>query len=125
MIRRITLVLLLAASPAWAGWKSLAQEGAATAYADADSIARSGNIAAMSWLTDFNDFQRMVEVGYFSRLVRAEYDCKERKVRNLSVSLHAQHMGEGKVIYANDSPEDWQAIEPGSLQEQLWKTACK
>lgn len=118
-------MLLLAASPAWAGWKSLAQEGAATAYADADSIARSGNIAAMSWLTDFNDFQRMVEVGYFSRLVRAEYDCKERKVRNLSVSLHAQHMGEGKVIYANDSPEDWQAIEPGSLQEQLWKTACK
>jgi hypothetical protein len=124
-MKKITILLLLAASPAWAGWKSLAQEPAGTSYADADTIVRDGNIAAMSSLLDYNDFQRMVEVGYFSRKVRAEYDCKERKVRNLSVSLHAQHMGEGKVIYADETPQEWQPVEPDSLHERLWKIACK
>ena len=124
-MKRIAILLLMAATPAWAGWKSLAQEPAGTVYADADTIVRDGNIAAMSSLLDYNDFQRMVEVGYFSRKVRAEYECKERKVRNLSVALHAQHMGEGKVIYADETPQEWQPVEPGSPQERLWKMACK
>ena len=124
-MKTIAILLLVAASPAWAGWKNVAQEPAGTAYADTDTISRKGNIASMSWLLDYSDFQRMVEVGYFSRKVRAEYDCKERTARNLSVSLHAEHMGEGKVIYTDETAQEWQPVEPGSPQELLWKMACK
>ena len=79
----------------------------------------------MDSLFDHKDFQRMVETGYFSQRVRAEYGCIDRRIRRLSVSLHAGHMGEGKVIYSDDSPQEWEAVEGGTLNESLWKTACK
>ena len=34
-------------------------------------------------------------------------------------------MGEGKVIYADESPHEWEVIDPGTLNETLWKIACK
>jgi len=49
-------------------------------------------------LLDYKAFQRMVEVGYFSQKTHVEYDCGAKQLRGLSLSLHAQRMGEGKVI---------------------------
>jgi hypothetical protein len=34
-------------------------------------------------------------------------------------------MGEGKEIYADDSPRQWEAVTAGSVAEQLWTIACK
>jgi len=124
-MRKLAILLLLLGSPAWAGWKSIAEDNAGVSYADPATIVRNGGNALMDSLFDQRDFQRMVEVGYFSQKVRAEYDCMDRRIRRLSVSLHAGHMGEGKVIYADDTPHEWEAVEAGTLNESLWKIACK
>ena len=124
-MRKLAILLLLLGSPAWAGWKSIAEDNAGVSYADPATIVRNGGSALMDSLFDHRDFQRMVEVGYFSQKVRAEYDCMDRRIRRLSVSLHAGHMGEGKVIYADDTPHEWEAVEAGTLNESLWKIACK
>ena len=124
-MKKLVIILLLLSSSAWAGWRSIGENATGTSYANPDTITRKGNTAQMWSLLDYKDFQRMVEVGYFSQKAQAEYDCKDRKSRGLTLSLHAGHMGEGKVIYADESPHEWEAVAAGSLNETLWEIACK
>jgi hypothetical protein len=124
-MKKLAIFLLLIGSPAWAGWKSIGEDDTGTSYADAATIVKSGTTAKMWSLLDYKAFQRMVEVGYFSQKAQFEYDCKDKQVRGLTLSLHAEHMGEGKVIYADDTPREWEAVEAGTLNEVLLKIACK
>jgi hypothetical protein len=123
-MKRLVIALLLFSSPAWGAWKNIAETSNGTSYADPASIIRQAGTATMWLLFDYKDFQRMVEVGYFSQKHQAEYDCKQARYRVLTLSLHAEHMGLGKVIYADEAPHDWEDIEAGSLNETLWKLAC-
>jgi hypothetical protein len=125
MPRRLLLVLILFAPPAWAAWNAVEQNATGNVYADAASVARNGSTASMWWVLDYANYQRMVEVGYFSQKTRSEFDCAQRRVRNLELSLRAEHMGEGKAVYSDDSPQDWEAIDAGSTAEKLWQIACK
>jgi hypothetical protein len=118
-------LLLLMSGAAWAGWKSVGEDNAAVVYADPTTIVRSGNTAKLWSLLDYKDFQRMVEVGYFSQKTLVEYDCAERRARGLSLTLHAEHMGEGKVIYEDASPREWSSLPSEPIAEALWTMACK
>ena len=124
-MKKVAIALLLVSSPALAGWNLISQDDTGTAYADTAAMIRNGTLRTMWSLLDYTSFQRMVEVGYFSQKTQAEYDCKGRRVRGLVLSLHAEHMGEGKTIYLDDTPREWEAIDPGSPNERLWTAACK
>jgi surface-adhesin protein E len=124
-MEKLAIFLLLLSSAAWAEWKSVGDENGAAFYADAATIVRSGSTAKQWSLLDYKAFQRMVEVGYFSQKALVEYDCAERKARGLSLSLHAEHMGEGKVIYEDTSPHEWEPVLPETITEMLWNIACK
>jgi hypothetical protein len=124
-MKKVAIFLLLLSSPAWAEWKSVGGDDAATSYADPATIVRSGNTAKMWSLLDYKSFQRMVEVGYFSQKAQVEYDCTERKARGLSLSLHAEHMGQGKVIYEDTSPHEWEPVSPDTITETLRSVACR
>ncbi len=124
-MKKLAIFLLLVSSPAWAGWKSIGEDDTGTSYADTATIVKSGTTAKMWSMLDYKSFQRMVEVGYFSQKAQVEYDCKGRQFRGLTLSLHAEHMGEGKVIYADETPHEWEAVEAGTVNEMLLKIACK
>jgi hypothetical protein len=124
-MKKLAIALLLFTSPAWAAWKHVAEADNGTSYADPASVSRQAGTATMWLMFDYKDFQRMVEVGYFSQKRQAEYDCKQTKYRVLTLSLHAEHMGLGKVIYADESPHDWEDLAAGSVDETLWKLACR
>ena len=124
-MRIAALLLLLLASPAWSAWKGVAEDDRAVTYADPASVKRQGNLATMSHLIDYKGFQRMVEVGYFSRKAEAEYDCTGKQVRSLGLFLHEDRMGAGKVIYEDTSPHDWEPVQPDTPVEALWSMACK
>ena len=124
-MKKLAIFLLLLSSPAWAGWKSVGEDGAGTTYVDLATIIRKGNTATMWSLFDYKDFQRMVEVGYFSQKTHAEYDCAAKQLRGLSLTLHADKMGQGKVIYEDTSPHDWEPVVPDTPSETLLKVACK
>jgi hypothetical protein len=125
MKRVAASLLLLMSGAAWAGWKSVGEDNAGTVYADTETLVRSGSTAKLWSLLDHKDFQRMVEVGYFSQKTLVEYDCAERKARGLSLTLTAGHMGEGKVIYEDASPREWSPVPAQSITEVLWTIACK
>ncbi|HKB82127.1 MAG TPA: surface-adhesin E family protein, partial [Burkholderiales bacterium] len=61
----------------------------------------------------------------FSQKAQVEYDCKQRRLRGLSLALHAGKMGDGKVIYADETPHEWEAVDAGTMNETFWKVACK
>jgi hypothetical protein len=42
----------------------------------------------------------------------------------LDLSLRADHMGEGKVIYSDESPHEWEPVDAGTISERLWALAC-
>jgi len=124
-MKKLCAVLALLSSPAWAGWTSVGEDHAATAYADTTTIVRKGETATMWSLLDSQNFRRLVEVGYFSQKTHTEYDCATPRLRGLSLSLHSEKMGEGKVIYEDASVHEWEQVTPNSLNELLWKAACK
>ena len=125
MARLASILCLLSSAPAWAGWKSVAEDNAASVYADPTTVVRNGSTAKLWSLLDYKDFQRMVEVGYFSQKTLVEYDCDQRRARDLTLSLHAEHMGEGKMIYEDTSPREWSPVQAQSITEALWTIACK
>lgn len=124
-IKTLAMVLLVASCPAWAAWKSVGNEENGTTYADPVTIVKLGSNVQMWSLLDYRDFQRMVEVGYYSQKSLVEYDCKVKQTRGLNVALHAEHMGNGRVIYADESPHEWAVLVPDTMGEVLWKFACK
>jgi hypothetical protein len=124
-MRPVVLFLLLLTTPAWAGWKNVGDDPLGTLYADTDGIVRDGSLVRMQWLLDYSSFRRMVEVGYFSQRTRAEFDCREARMRVLDVALLADHMGQGKEVYADDSPRDWESVEAGSSADKLRAAACR
>lgn len=129
--QEIALALALAVTLVWpggaalAGWIQLGEDETSVVYADRDTIVRRGGMATMMSLLNYKSFQRMVEVGYFSQKLKAEYDCQAKKRRDLARVLHAEPMGAGKVIYEDDTPHDWEEIEAGSRSELLLKIACR
>ena len=124
-MKSLLILLMLPGGPAWAAWESVGEDRATSSFADPATIDRSGEIASMTSLIDYKSFQRMVEVGYFSQKTRAEYDCAGRQFRGLSVALHAEKMGDGKVIYSDDTRHAWEAVVAGSTAEALWTMACR
>ncbi|MEO8163928.1 MAG: surface-adhesin E family protein [Betaproteobacteria bacterium] len=125
MKNSLVALVLWMSGPALAGWTGLGEDDASALYADPSAIVKQVGVATMSSLVDYKSFQRMVEVGYFSQTLRAEYDCQSPKSRGLARTLHSEHMGQGKVIYEDDTPHDWEDIQSGSRGESLWKLACK
>jgi hypothetical protein len=124
-MRKLALLLLLASGAAAAGWTQVSADTATTTYADPATMQKSGNTAKMWSLVDFKEFQRMVEVGYFSQKFQVEYDCTEKRLRRLVQSYHAANMGEGKVVYSDDTAQEWETVQPASMNETLLKAACK
>jgi hypothetical protein len=124
-MEKLAIFLLLLSSAAWAEWTSVGEDNTAAFYADPATMVRSDYTAKLWSLLDYKAFQRMVEVGYFSQKALVEYDCAKRKARVLSLSLHAEHMGEGKMIYEDTSPHEWEPVFPETITEMLWNIACK
>lgn len=124
-MRRLAILLWVIGAPAWAAWTSVGEEPTGSVYADPATIVKNGDSATMSSLTDYKSFQRMVEVGYYSQVARVEYDCAGHRSRGLSLALHADQMGQGKVVYSDETAQDWEEVAPGTITEKLWSIACR
>jgi hypothetical protein len=98
-----------------------------SAYADKESVKKSGDSVQMLGLYDF----LMADVAvdgqpHESTIVLREYDCREARVRLLAFVDYSGHMGAGKVISRPESPAAgrWESVVPGAVDEAFWKLAC-
>ena len=124
----LTLVCALFCGSAAADWSLIGgSQTIYSAYADRDSVRRSGNSVQMLGLYDF----LMADVAvdgqpHESTVVLREYDCRRKRVRLLAFVDYAGHMGAGRVISPPGAkgPARWEAIAQGSLDESFLAIAC-
>jgi len=128
LVRRVWLPVLLIASSggAAADWSPVGgDEEIFRAYADPDTIRRSGDRARMAGLYDFKRADRTPEGReLFSTTVQREYDCASLQVRLLAHVDHAGHMGEGAAVSSGAAPGRWEPVVAGALDEAFLKIAC-
>ncbi len=86
-MKKLLLILMLAvvSSSAIAEWVEVTEGGeeteTITAYADPDTIRKTGNRVKMWVLVDYKKDEE--EFGILSARLKEEYDCKEKKQRIL------------------------------------------
>ena len=64
-------------------------------------------------------------IKFFSAKYQREYDCDEELIRSLYRSLYSNKMGYGLSVYSSNSSTEWEPIEPGSIDNDIWKIACR
>ena len=125
-IRAILSCLALFSCNAFAEWTAVGQpNNIYAAFADKDSIRRSGGTASMHGLYDFKrqDFTPAGK-GLYSTVVLREYDCREWRVRLVSSIDFSGHMGQGDAVDTSNTVRRWEPIVEGSLDEAYWNFAC-
>ena len=124
-IKLFCLSLLFVAGNATAQWTRHGGVEGAAFYVDLTAVEKSGNTARMWSLRDFDQPQSKGPIIYSSRVVLTEYDCVDRRSRDLQSSTFTGKMRTGEVTYTSPTSTEWQYVEPGSAGEELLKVACK
>ena len=107
----------------WTALKWTHEDGGLTLYVDYTTIRKKDNIVKMLSLVDFEVTEKG-EVDLFSSRAQNEYNCKEKKIRQLFYALYSDSMGKGKMEHSNSEHLKWLPVRPGSMEEAMWKVAC-
>lgn len=125
-MRKIVLMALLSAmsSSAIAEWIKVGSNEKTAIYVDSTTIQRTGSMATMWHLIDFQTAKKDMGEPYMSTKDQNEYDCSEKKLRRRAFSEHSKNMGEGAVVYSDSFTAKWRPVTPESGIQILWETAC-
>ncbi|MEE8327861.1 MAG: surface-adhesin E family protein [Nitrosomonadaceae bacterium] len=127
-MRKLLLLLMLVfiSTSVMAEWTALKwnhEDGGLTLYVDYTTIRKEGDRVRMLSLADFEVVEKN-EVDLFSSRAQNEYDCKEKKIRQLFYSLYSGSMGKGKMEHSNSEHLKWMPVQPGSMEDAMWTAAC-
>jgi hypothetical protein len=118
------LLGLLIAPQAWAAWAAVGERDASTVYLDPATV-RKSTYGRRAWLmSDFKQPQTVSTDTFRSMKHLFEFDCAGERLRILQVSVHSGQLGQGKVVYASNSPQEWSVVSPESNAEIQLKAAC-
>ena len=121
-MKKLFLVsLMMLAGSSWAEWVMYSKNESETVYYDPATIRKDGNMRRV-W--ELQDLSKRHKEGEISRRLRAEYDCKQERVRFLAASGHSEPMAGGKVLMTEEGPSGWQEIAPGTVAETMLEIVC-
>ena len=144
-MRNIILMLMLAgvSSNAMAEWvkivsiDSRVSPESQTAFVDPATVHKNGNLVNMWVLVDHQTGfskgleKRLDKIFHTSKgritkswKVQDEFECRDRKLRMLSYTGYAEHMGNGAIVPNNVYTGRWEPVIPGSIGAALWGFAC-
>jgi hypothetical protein len=124
---RIILMLLLVvvSKNTMAEWVNIYSDENFAIYTDPSTINKNGTIVKMWSLYDYKVAQVLPKIPpALSETSQKEYDCAEKKYRQLYLTIHAENMGKGTTVRNNDEVGNWSPFQPDSLNEMEWKIAC-
>jgi hypothetical protein len=124
-----TLMLVSICSNVGAEWvyvaeteKDIKRENSFIAYADPATIRKTGNLVKMWSLYDYKLPQKS---GVISARQKSEYNCIEKKRRQLFLSAYSGRMNNGETLLIYNQPEDdWERSPLGSVRKAMLEFAC-
>jgi len=102
-----------------------------TAYADPNTEAvpknakKNGDKLKMWKIYDYKTTQEASGYKFISAKFQDEYDCKEGQIRFLVNTTFSGNMSVGEAIFTNADAGKWRPVMPGSIDEAMWKFACR
>ena len=124
MRKAIGILLAAFSCNTLAGWVEVSDSDRFITFADPATISKSGDTVKMWDLLDYRKVREVEGVRYLSQKSESEYDCKKARTRPLVMFLHVGMMGSGNTVFTSDTPDEWQQVAPGSVNEALLKYAC-
>ena len=114
-------LLVFAAAPAYATLFQLDDNEKEVAYAETNTIRKSGDIATMWSLYDLKSPKILAKKPYHSTMFQMEFQCKKARVRLRGMKFFSGKMGKGEVIYKESFTDIWTPITD---VEPEWHFAC-
>lgn len=105
----LTLILLLAATPAWAEWVKVAETSDTVFYVDPAAIGSKGGLRQASVI---HDYATQEPGGVRSRQVSYEIDCIGERLRSVSVTEHSEPLGRGERMSSRERESEWLYVAP-------------
>jgi len=119
-------VFILIAFPTWADWTKVAEsESKSEVYLDLETIRKDGDSLKVWQLTNYLKPEVFVGKELLSIRARYEFDCKQERMRALSISAHSEPNARGEVIGQENSPTPWVDIPPKSVGLTVLNRVCK
>lgn len=128
MKQLVVLILIFASNVVLAEWSKIGESekrGGYVTYADSSSARKAYSRVKMWVLFDYVVEQNVSGFNFLSEKIRREYDCEEEQMRTLTFSLFSWNMEKGDLVRSYNQPQKWVKIQPGSIDELEWKTACQ
>lgn len=114
--------LTLIAAPALAAnWEKVSESDTAAYFIDPATLQKNG---VLRRVVQVQDLKQRDKDGELSRRALVEYDCRANENRTLSLSMHADAMGEGKKLDAYTDPSSPRKVAPGTPGEAILKLVC-
>ena len=89
------------------------------------NVSKSGRIASLDCLRDYVKESVKKTQNYLSKKHSLKFDCARKKFRETSVEYFEENMMAGALLKKQKLTMDWKSVDPNSLTELLFKTACK
>ena len=89
------------------------------------NISKSGRIASLDCLRDYVKESVKKTQNFLSKKHSLKFDCARKKFRETSVEYFEENMMAGALLKKQNLTMDWKLVDPNSLNELLFKKACK
>jgi len=125
----ITSILLAAVTGnACASWTviNVNRDAGQTSHIELATVRHTGNMAKMWTMTDYAEPQPLINAApYLSSVMLYEYDCKELRMRALSINSYSGNMSSGKTNWSLNTATEWEYVRPGTIGCLSLEAACK
>ena len=106
-------------------WSSAGLHDLGIYYYDASTMEHQGDRRKAWTMLDYRDPQKNKQGQSFkSTRAQMEFDCKDKRVRALTVSFHSGPKLTGEVLVSEGVFQDWVGVPPSTPMANILKAVC-
>lgn len=122
LARLLVCAMVLLTGAARADWVKASETAEARFFVDPASIEKDGGKRRMWELTDLKQRGKDGELSMRARVV---YDCAGQLARTLSLTVHAEPMATGQILFVGgEDPRGWFAVGASSAYGEKLRLVC-
>lgn len=121
----LSLALVIYSPLTFAQWQNLYEDRSVVTYTNKEAIVRMDIFVNVAEMLDYKQRRRNDEGEIFqSAVIKAQYNCRDNRVRVYTIDFYAERMAKGTIINNRKVYNDWQDINPRSVEQSLKDFAC-